>query len=408
MKAMQQLLSARPHLVGISSAAHCLGLKQGQLLHAGPPLINSRQPPLPMRSSIVMTCIYEGWARTEEQAEALLDDGKLELLPAQNHRCVTPLVAVVSPSMPMFEIHDPALELASIYSPVSAVRGIDTRMGSREPGLFERLKYRDSQLVPAVTALITGSGPIALWPLAITGLNAGDDLHSRTNGANEAFVQLLSERALVRSINSSNPDLPIQEALEQEALQAIRATPLFFLTLWMAASAFILRAAELSDLAGIITRAGGNGENFGICLSGQPEKWITCKAVAPMGPLLPHLNSSANTLEILGAAGDSSVIEMLGLGAQRLAQSPEPLQVFTPYLPNDFIGLAERLLQAPQPLLPSSWPLGVNVERIATLGQTPLIMLAMLAANGTTGFAGRGIYRPPLDLFTTACAEISK
>ena len=92
------------------------------------------------------------------------------------------------------------------------------------------------------------AGPIALWPLAAGGLAHGDDLHSRTASANDALAAQLRAHG------------------EPTLADHVAATPLFFLTLWMAASSLILRAAEGGDRPTLVTRGGGNGERFGIAL----------------------------------------------------------------------------------------------------------------------------------------------
>ncbi len=384
--AIERLQAARPQLTGVRTAEEALGLAPLQLLHAGPPLRDPRSPPRTLASSIVVTCLHEGWAQDEAEAEHLLRDGKLTLMPAQAHACVTPLAAIVSPHTPLLEVRDAGGEGGAVYAPVSAVRGADTRMGMRDPALLSRLQGRDTVVAPALQQALA-AGPIALWPLALAGLAAGDDLHSRTAGANEALTSLLRTRG-------AGP-------LADE----IAATPLFFLTLWMAASALVLRAAEGADLPSLVTRAGGNGEQFGICLAARPQHWVCCTAEPPRGPMLAHIPAGTH---LNGAVGDSAVIDMLGLGGQRLAFATEPRELVLAYLPASLAevdGLerhARALLAAPHPLLPDAWPLGVDAARVAALGTAPLVMLAMLAEDGWTGFTGRGVYAPPAALFREA------
>ena len=381
--ALQALLAVRPQLGAVVTAGAALGLEHYELLHAGPPLLDPRQPPRPLRSSIVMTCLHEGWVESEAQAESLLSNGTLRLRPAQSFVCATPLFAVISAGTPLFEVRDEAGGLSS-YAPVGAVRGVDTRMGARDPGLIGRLRYRDLQIAPALQHLLNQTGPIALWPLAIAGLALGDDLHSRTTGANDALVALVRAQGNV--------------ALADD----IGATPLFFLTLWMAAAQLVLRAAEGGDLPNLITRAGGNGEQFGIALAQDPDTWVTCPAGSPQGPRLPHLTSD---VAVSGAAGDSALIDVLGFGGQRLAHAPEPFNALQSFLPLQQAPHSRDLLLAPQPTLPDGWPLGIDAGRLAANGLSPIVMLAMVAADGLTGLVGRGVYQPPVSLFGRAATQ---
>jgi hypothetical protein len=380
------LLSLRPQLRAIRSGADALGLGPRELLHAGPPLRDPCRPPHTLASSVVMTCLLEGWASTESEAEALLHQGALTLTPAQDRACVTPLAAVVSAGTPLFEVGDAAGPNAC-WAPVGAVRGADTRMGWRDATLPARLRHRDVVTAPALQALLQGSGPIDLWPLAVQGLAAGDDLHASTAHANQALVSLLRAGATA------------------DLADDVAATPLFFLTLWMAASAWLLRSAERGGPATCVTRAGGNGERFAIALAASPAEWLAVDATPPTGPRLPGVNAD---LPIEGAIGDSAVIDMLGLGGQRLAQSPDLLAIFgqRPECNGGFQnGPSQRLMTAAHPLLPDHWPLALDAARVVEYQQTPRVMLAMLARDGRAGLCGRGIYRPPLSLFENALSN---
>ena len=379
--AIDAMLAVRPVLVGVKAASEALGLQERELLHAGPAFTEPRHPPAAIASSIVMTCLHEGWARDEAEAEALLHRGALTLIPAQSRDCVTPLASIVSSSTPLFLVRDGGGVGSTVHAPVSVVRGADTRMGTRDGGLITRLEDRNRVTAPAWRALLQRTGPLELWEPAVHGLAHGDDLHSRTSAANEALAAAVRERG--------DPALA----------DAIAGAPLFFLTPWMAASACILRAAEGCGLHTLVTRAGGNGERFAIALAGAPGQWITCAATPPQGPFIPNVPRDTR---VLGAIGDSAVIDMLGLGGQRIAHAPEPFGLVQPQLEDDHDARVRRMLLAAHPALPQRWPIGVDAQRVVSQAKAPFVMLAMVAADGRTGFLGRGGYRPPLELFEEA------
>lgn len=362
---LDALTAARPELVAVRTAAQALGLGLRELLHAGPPLADPCRPPHTLASSIVMTCLHEGWAADEAAAEALLHRGALRLSPAQDRGCVTPLAAVVAAGTPLLEVHDGQGGPLRSWAPLSAVRGADTRMGNRSPALLERLQHRDTVVVPALQQALAAHGPLPLWPLAVQGLMAGDDLHASTAHANQALVAALSARGA------------------GTLAEDVAATPLFFLTLWMAASALLLRLAEAGGPPGLITRGGGNGERFAIALAGRPGQWSWIDATPPVGPRLPGV---ADSVTIEGAVGDSAVIDLLGLGGQRLAAATsEAIELCSPH-----------------PLLPNGWRLGLDVHQVLTQARSPQVRLAMLARDGRAGLCGRGVYCPPLVLFEQA------
>lgn len=372
---LQRLLAREPRLRDVRLAGAALGIGPRELLHAGPPLRDPRRPPAVLLSSAVVAVLHEGWAATAEEAETMVHTGEVTLGPAQPRGCVTPLACVVSQGMPLFEVE---ADGEHMHAPVSAVRGPDTRMGMRDPALYERLHARDQRIAPAWQRALTAQGPLPLLPLAAHGLANGDDLHSRTTAANALLATMVRERG--------------EGALADD----LEATPLFFLTLWMAASALMLRAAEGGDLPTLVTRAGGNGEQFAIALAGQPQRWITSEAAAPVG----HRMTGRETLEACPAIGDSAVIDVLGCGGLALAGAPEPLQAFAAHVPGDHASLAQRLLAGQHPLLQRA--VGLDARCVVAEEATPLVALAMVAADGHTGFIGRGLYRPPLELFARA------
>ncbi|MDB5956090.1 DUF1116 domain-containing protein [Ramlibacter sp.] len=376
--AIDSLLSVQPLLAGVASAGEALGLAARTMLHAGPPLRDPQRPPPVVLSSAVIAILHEGLAANEQDAEALVRAGGVTLTPAQEHGCVLPLAFVASARTPLFAVEAQGRRM---YAPVSTVRGPDTRMGSREQGLRERLLARDELIAPAWRCLLAQHGPVPLLPLAARALQEGDDLHSRTTAATAALA------AGVRQHAGALAD-------------ALDATPLFFLTLWMAASALILRAAEGGDLPTLVTRAGGNGERFGIALAGAPREWICADAQPPSGTLLRPAPAG-----VAGAIGDSAVIDMLGCGGLALDSAPEPLQAFAGHLPADHARLAGRLLAAWHPVLER--PVAVDARRVCAEAAAPLVALAMLGADGATGFVGRGLYRPPLELFARAVAGLA-
>ncbi len=384
-QALGRLLAVRPQLTGVVDATQAVGLAPRELLHAGPPLADPCRPPAVLMSSAVITCLHEGWASDAAGAEALVRAGAVRLSPAQERGVVVPLAALASARTPLFEVSDPASGWRT-WAPVSAVRGPDTRMGFRDPALLARLAVRDAEVAPAWRKALAAQGPLPLYPLARQGLAGGDDLHSRTTAANQALADWLHAQASA-------------SASAQLLAGHLEATPLFFLTLWMAACSLALRAAEGAVGSTLVTRAGGNGEVFGIALASAPERWITTPATTPQGRLMPQVPAGT---AVCGAIGDSAVVDMLGFGGQRLAHAPEPLGVLGEFLPPGHAGLADRLLAAPHPDFDAPQRAGIDARKVAAENAAPLVTLAMLAADGERGFVGRGVYCPPVRLFERA------
>ncbi len=375
--ASSRVFAVQPQLRRVVTADEAFDLAPYTLLHAGPPLRDPTAPPPVLMSSAVMTCRHEGWASDASAAEAMVHSGRVRLVPAQPFACVTPLAHVISARTPLFEVGDATGP--SVCTPVSTVGGPDTRMGHRDPALLARLADRDQRIAPAWQQALAAHGPLPLLPVAVLGLAHGDDLHSRTSAANGAFVSWLRGCGIEAGI-----------------VAAVESMPLFFLTPWMAACALMLRAAEGSDEPTLLTRAGGNGERFGIALAAAPSDWVCIDATPPLGPQPP----GTAVVPVCGAIGDSAVIDIFGCGGQALASAEEPLKHFSGFLPADFPKVVATPLgpQHPQLLL----QVLMDARRVVDAQYSPCITLAKIAADGVGGFVGRGLYRPPLELFGRA------
>ncbi|MEO5882020.1 MAG: DUF1116 domain-containing protein [Caldimonas sp.] len=377
----QAIRVARPEWAGIVTASEAIGLEPDELLHAGPRLRDPTDPPAVLLSSAVVTLVHEGRAADLGAAERLVRTGAVCLVPAQERGCALPLAFVASASTPMCVVTDAGLGGSQRFAPLTTLRGFDTRMGTRDEGLFARMSWRDTVIAPSLQEVLAAYGPLPLLPLANAGLAAGDDLHSRTTAANSALSAWLWGTG---AANLSDD---------------VEATPLFFLTLWMAACSLVLGSAERVEGSTLISRAGGNGESFGIALAGAPGQWLTIEADPPRGRMAQRAHDG---VEVCGAIGDSAIVDMLGFGGQRLSWAPEPRQALEGFLPEALEGRAEQLLETLHPLISPPWRVGIDVQRLEHLRLAPIVLLSMLARDGMTGFVGRGVYLPPLELFTDA------
>jgi Protein of unknown function (DUF1116) len=384
--ALQRLYAVRPQWTAIRSAGDAVGLPERKLLHAGPPFEDPSRPSAPVLSSAILCCLYEGWATSEEEAQQLIAGREVELAPAQSLGVVTPLAAVISPRTSLVEVadaHDPAHRAWSL---LGSGAGPQIRFGTRNRAVLERLTWRDEILAPALAATLAHR-PIDLIPLARHGLDTGDDLHARTTGASAALREQLAAHA---------GDASIDEMLAQ--------TPLFFLTLWMAACHLMMSAAaRCADPATtIVVALAGNGHKIGIRLAGRPSTWFSMHAQAPEGPRIdPSVKALAAAL-----TGDSGVIDTAGFGAQALMLAPEPAGAFAPWLPAGWEMDQARLYAGLHPAF-DRLHCGLDAARVVAEQLNPLAAIAMLGADGRTGLLGRGLYAAPVDLFATALDALS-
>ena len=386
--AAEKLCAADPVWNGLDTAAAALGLDGNLLLHAGPPFVSVETISRPILNSACVAAVFEGLAADFEQAEAMIRAGEVRLEPAQDHRVVTPLAAVVSASMPLHRVADRSNSDNIIYAPLNGGMRAPIRLGLRDLAVLEHIRWLNSAFADLCAAAL--GEPMALMPIAAEALRDGDDCHGRTPAGTRLMVAQL-ERGL--------GDYPVDDNLRD----FLHNSPPLFLNLWMAASKCLMLAASGIDGSALVTAAAGNGVDSGIQVSGLPGQWFQAAATPPRGRLDVDLPLD----RALPAIGDSAVVEGLGLGAMALHQSPEQEKNFADFLPEDYLERARRLMSAEHPRLAGlSCPLGLNARAAVEIGRGPIVGLGILDITGEKGRLGGGIYDMPCSVFEAAVAAL--
>jgi len=346
-------------------SAACPRLDARVLLHAGPPYRGL--PPAPVLHAAIQALIFERAAPDERAAARLLGEGAVRLEPAQDHGVYTPLAQVVSASMPLL-----AIEQNSQVSYAAVVEGPAPalRFGSLAPACRQALQDTSTWL-SAVVAPLVRRHAVQVDAIVRAALASGDECHARTIAACEALATAVA-------------GLPAADAMR------LRAHPAFVLPLLMAAAGAALRTHGCA-IAGL----GGNGLEYGLrwrASAAGAAYWQQMPAQAPLGPRFAGHEATA----ALGAIGDSAVIDLCGLGGQALAAAPLLAAEWKDCLPSDALARRAWLIDPASGI--------VDPQRVADLGLAPLIDLAILDRAGACGLIGRGVYLPPVDLFTAADA----
>ena len=74
------------------------GMDDYTVFHAGPPLAWNDMCG-PMRGAIIGASMFEGWAKTPEEAVAIAESGKLRFDSSHHHRAIGPMSGIITPSM---------------------------------------------------------------------------------------------------------------------------------------------------------------------------------------------------------------------------------------------------------------------------------------------------------------------
>lgn len=377
-QAHAKIIASVPRWTRIVTARAAFGLDDHVLLHAGPPLPDPSRLPPPMENAAILTLLYEGWAKDEASAQAMLASGRIRFETTASRETVTPLVAMISARTPLVEVTDGA---RTTFAFLGTGAGPQIRFGSRDPAIVERLRFRDAVLVPGFTELL--SQPVDLLSIARSALTEGDDLHNRLSSATAVLHAVLGTRKA-------------ESAHAQAALKTVLEAPLYFLNFWMPACRLMLAAAQGTAGSTLVTRLTANGEIAGVQLAGMPDRWFTAPVAPVRGPLMKGAPADA---EMPPATGDSGIIDAFGLGGQALACAPSLLAAFAPFLPPNDAARAIKHTAGLHPVL--GVRVGLDASAVVASGESPLLSTGMVEKNGR-GLLGRGLCAVPLAIFKQA------
>lgn len=383
-RAVEAQVAVEPRWVGIATAGEAFGLPERVVLHAGPPF-TAGAVSQPVLNSAAMAAVFEGWARDEAEAFALLRSGEIVLQPAQDHGAVVPLASVLTRSMAVQVVADGKAPSRRRFSPLNGGSGPALRLGMAGPAVVEHLRWLNGPLADYLAGALREE--IALIPLADAALAEGDDCHGRTPAATALLWRRLSAKAVAPA----------------EIEKFIAEGPSFFLNLWMAACKCILSGAEGVAGSSVVVAIGGNGLETGIKTATQPQTWTTAPAAPPSGRLEPGFGDG----DRLGAIGDSAVVDALGMGAMALHYAPAQAAALASFMPAPSQELSARLFALAHPGFQRS-PLRIGLPAARVGGDRALaISLGIIHREGRHGRIGGGVFVPPPALFSIAASAVA-
>jgi hypothetical protein len=401
-RAYAAYLNAQPALVGVGVARDEVpGLQGRRIAHAGPPIDWPRMCG-PMQGAILGACLFEGWARDLEAAEALAGGGGIGFSPCHHHDAVGPMAGVISPSMPVWIVEN-ASSGARCFSNMNEGLGKVLRFGANGPEVIERLRWMAQTLGPALAAALQGSGPIELKPLMAQALHMGDEVHNR----NAAASGLLLKRLLPALVESGMPGDTIAKAVRFMA-----GNDHTFLNLSMAACKSMLDAAHGVAGSSMVTAMARNGVRFGIRLSGTGESWFEADAPQVDGLYF----SGYGPGDAAGDLGDSAITETAGLGGFAMAAAPAIVQ-FVGGSPADAIASTLEMTHITLGrngalTLPAmdftGTPSGIDARKVVDTGIAPVINTGIAHKEAGIGQIGAGITRAPLACFGKAILALAE
>jgi hypothetical protein len=396
-EALDRLCRARPAWTGVRLAREALGLTGQSVLHAGPPIGWERMCG-PMRGAVKAAILFEGWARTPEEAEALAGSGQIAFSPCHSRGAVGPMAGVISPGTPLLVVEDRANGTAAFSFIADGPWGHQLRFGAHGPETLNGLAWIRDVVAPAFQAVLEREGPIDLASLMAQALAMGDEMHMR----NAAATGLLARR-LAAPLVGVVPDASRLEAI----LRFItRDNDQFFLAWSMCAAK--AAACAIDDLEGstVVSTMARNGVEFGIRVAGLGDRWFTGPASAVEGLYFPGCSAADANLD----TGDSAIMETWGLGGMAMAASPAVQKIVGARSFADAVATTREMAEicvGANPLFPiaplngEGTPTAIDIRKVVRTGIVPKINTAIAHARAPR-MIGAGISTPPSQPFVDA------
>ena len=401
-KAMERILAAKPALVGMGIALDVIpGMRKDLILHAGPPVSWDRMCG-PMRGGIIAALMYEGLARTPEEAGKLAASGKIKYAPCHEHGAVGPMAGIISASMPVFIVKNE--EHGNIaYATQNEGLGKVLRYGAYSPEVIERLKWMEKVLYPALRDAMDLLGRVDLKAMVAQALHMGDEVHNRNRAGTSLFYRAIAP-AVIRTCKDPETAAKV--------LDFVNGNDHFFLNLSMALSKASLDAGRDVKDSSVVVVMARNGTEFGVQLSGTGGKWFTGPAPVPDALYFPGYTKADANPDI----GDSAITETNGLGGFAIAAAPAIVQ-FVGGSASDAVSYtmamygitaAESNIYKIPALDFRGTPTGIDVVKVAKTGILPFIDTGVAHKDPGVGQVGAGVLSAPPEPFTRAFEHFAR
>jgi hypothetical protein len=337
--------------------------------------------------------LYEGWAKTPEEAQYMLEKGAIRLEPNHHHQSVGPMAGTISPSLPVFVVENKA------FGKRAYCRNVEGRQqfGDYSTEALDNLRSWRDVWAPSLRMGLHHMGGLNLKPIITMALQMGDELHNRHSASSSLFAN-----AMVAPM--------IEAGVPKEKLIAtiryITNHPLLFLGLAMASGKAIADAANEVEYSTVVTAMARNGTEFGIRVSGLGDEWFTAPSPQVNGLYLPGYKAEDAGQDI----GDSAITETVGWGAFVIGGAPGILSLVggTPEEALAYSREMKKITVAVHPTyrMPAlgfvGAAIGIDVRKVVQTGITPIIDTAIAHKDPGYPIIGAGLVRAPLECFKKA------
>ncbi|MFO7741029.1 MAG: DUF1116 domain-containing protein [Anaerolineae bacterium] len=399
-EATERMMGAQPVLVGLRKALDVVpGMRDNLLLHAGPPITWDRASG-PMRGAITGALIFEGKAKDETGAQALVESGEIELEPCHEHQAVGPMAGVICPSMSVYVLENKT-HGNKAYSNLNEGYGKVLRYGAYSQEVIDKLRWMEDVMAPALADAIEASEGIDIRALLSESLHMGDEGHNRNKAGSILYTTKLAP--FIVKVADADVASEILRFLGDNALSVLNPV--------MAACKAMVDAAHGVEGSTIVTVMARNGTDFGIRVSGLGDRWFTAPVATPQGLYFPGFEAE----DASGDIGDSTIMETAGIGGFAMATAPAIVN-FVSGTPEDAMNATLEMYEITYaehthftiPVLDfRGTPTGIDVRKVVEKNLTPRINTGIAHKDPGVGQVGAGLVRPPMQMFEEALAAFA-
>ena len=404
-RALAAMLEVTATLVDVAPASELLGLEPGQFLHAGPPITWDRASG-PLRGALMGGAALEGLVDDPEDAVALFEAGtSVSLEPCHHHSSVGPMAGVITPSMWLWVLEDPASGRRTFCS-LNEGLGKVLRYGAYSPEVLTRLRWMGGVLGPLLQAAVRtvrdAGAPVDVTGILTQMLQMGDEAHNRNRAGTLMLLRDLSPAMVTTGFDAGDV---------AETLSFIGGNDHFFLNLAMPACKLALDAARGVDGSTMVVAMARNGTDFGIQVAGTGDEWFTGPAQLADGLFLGDYGPDDANPDI----GDSAITETAGIGGFAMATAPAIVRFVGGSVP-DALATTRRMHEItlgenPRWSVPvlefQGTPTGIDVTKVCRTGILPQINTGMAGRVAGVGQVGAGLVTPPAEIFPQALAALA-
>ena len=401
-QAVDRMTEAHPITTSVARAIDVIpGMHDNLLLHAGPPISWERMAG-PMKGAMIGAVLFEGKAKSPEEAEKLLAAGKFEFAPCHHHDSVGPMAGVIAPSFLVYEVKNKKHGNV-VYSGLNEGRGKVLRMGAYSQEVLERLQWMNDVLGPTIhNALIDCEG-IDIRSMLGKALHMGDDGHNRLDAASLLFTNALAP-SIVRTAKDTKTAAEIIKFLGDNALSILNPV--------MAACKTMTAVAHGIEGSTIVTVMTRNGTDFGIRVSGLGDQWFTGPAGVVKALYFPGFTEKDANPDI----GDSTITETAGIGGFAMAGAPA-IVTFISGTPRDAINTtldmyeityAEHKFFTIPALDFRGTPTGIDIRKVVEKSMPPRLNTGVAHKDPGVGQVGAGVVEPPMNIFEDALVAFAE